>query len=65
MLGEQGARPLLAIADYDEALMYVRRGEPGAVARARPLLEGAREQFAAIGMTGWIRRADELSRRLG
>jgi tetratricopeptide (TPR) repeat protein len=63
VLGEQGARPLLAIADYDEALMYVRRGEPGDLARARPLLEAARAQFEAIGMPGWIRRADELSQR--
>jgi tetratricopeptide (TPR) repeat protein len=65
VLGEQGARPLLAITDYDEALMYVRRGEPGDLARARPLLAAAREQFEAVGMTGWICRADELSRRRG
>jgi DNA-binding SARP family transcriptional activator len=65
VLGEQGARPLLAIADYDEALMYVRRGEPGDLARARPLLGAARKQFEAVGMTGWICRADELSRRCG
>ncbi len=65
VLGGQGARPLLAIADYDEALMYVRRGEPGDLARARPLLEAAREQFEAVGMKGWISRADELSERCG
>jgi hypothetical protein len=53
-----------AIADYDEALMYVRRNEPGDLDRARPLLSAARHQFGEIGMTGWLRRAEELSLRL-
>jgi hypothetical protein len=53
VLTEQGARPLLAIADYDEALMYFRRGEPGDVDRARPSLDA-----------GWIRRADDQTRQL-
>jgi tetratricopeptide (TPR) repeat protein len=65
VLDEQGALPLLAIADYDEALMYVRRGQPGDIDRARPVLDAARRQFEEIGMTGWTRRADELARRLG
>ncbi len=64
VLTEQGARPLLAIADHDEALMLLRRGEPGDVGRARPLLELAHRQFGVMGMTGWIRRAEELGRRL-
>jgi class 3 adenylate cyclase/tetratricopeptide (TPR) repeat protein len=64
MLDDQGARPLRAITDYDEALMYVRRGEPGDLERARPLLDVARRQFDEMGMTGWIRRADELRHRL-
>jgi class 3 adenylate cyclase/tetratricopeptide (TPR) repeat protein len=64
VLDEQGALPLLAIADYDEALMYVRRGQPGDLDRARPVLNAARRQFEEIGMTGWTRRADELARRL-
>jgi tetratricopeptide (TPR) repeat protein len=64
VLGEQSARPLLAVADYDEALMYVRRRGTGDPARARPLLEAARKQFEIIGMPGWIRRADELTRSL-
>jgi class 3 adenylate cyclase/tetratricopeptide (TPR) repeat protein len=65
VLSEQGARPLLAVADYDEALMSVRRGQPGDLDRAGPLLDAARRQFEEIGMTGWIRRAEELHTRLG
>jgi class 3 adenylate cyclase len=65
VLSEQDARPLLAIADFDEALMHVRRGHPDHIDRARPLLDAARRQFEKIGMTGWIRRADELGRSLG
>jgi hypothetical protein len=60
VLTEQGARPLLAIADFDEGLMHVRRGGPGDADRARPLLDAASRQFDGLGMTGWIRRADEL-----
>jgi predicted ATPase/class 3 adenylate cyclase len=60
VLTDQGARPLLAIADYDEALMFLRRGEPDDGDRARPLLEAARRQFEEIGMTGWLARAEEL-----
>ena len=60
VLDEQGARPLRAIVDYDEALMYARRGAAGDGERAAPLLEAALEQFRAIGMTGWIKRAEEL-----
>ncbi|MGH9036341.1 MAG: hypothetical protein ACRD0O_11305, partial [Acidimicrobiia bacterium] len=65
VLTQEGARPLLAIADYDEALMHVRRGGPGDAEDARPCLERARAQFEDLGMTGWIRRAEELSQRLG
>jgi len=65
VLSEQGARPLLAVTDHDEALMHVRRGEADDLERARPLLDSARRQFEAIGMTGWIRRAEELRRHLG
>jgi tetratricopeptide (TPR) repeat protein len=64
VLLEQGARPLLAIADFDEALMYLARDERGDNRRARRLVDDSRRAFEAIGMTGWIRRADELSRRL-
>ena len=60
VLEEQGARPLRAIVDYDEALMYARRGADGDGARARPLLDAALAQMREIGMTGWVRRAEEL-----
>src|SRR5262249_12831247 len=62
VLDEQGARPLRAIVDYDEALMYVRRGDPGDVERAAPLLDAALAQFRGIGMPGWIRCAEHLLR---
>lgn len=54
-----------AITDFDEALMYVRRGGPGDINRARPLFEAAHRQFENLGMTGWIHQAEELSNRLG
>ncbi|MGO9603616.1 MAG: ATP-binding protein [Candidatus Binataceae bacterium] len=58
-LEEQGARPLRAIADYDEALMHLRRGLPGDPEVATPLLRDASAQFIALGMTGWTQRAQQ------
>jgi tetratricopeptide (TPR) repeat protein len=60
VLDEQGARPLRAIVDYDEALMYARRGAAGDAERAQPLLDAALQQFRTLGMPGWIRRAEAL-----
>jgi class 3 adenylate cyclase len=60
VLDEQGARPLRARADFDEALMYLRRSAASDAQRVAPLLEAAIEQFQAIGMPGWIKRAEEL-----
>jgi class 3 adenylate cyclase/tetratricopeptide (TPR) repeat protein len=60
VLEEQGARPLRAITDLDEAMMYIRRGAPGDRERASPLLDAALQQFRALGMTGWTRRAESL-----
>jgi hypothetical protein len=65
VLEEQKALPLLGITDFDEALMFVRRGGPRDVERASPLLDEARRQFAELGMTGWQRRADDLRVQLG
>ena len=64
-LDEQGARPLRAIVDYDEALMYARRAAPGDRDRAGPLLDAALAQFRALGMPGWIRRAEALQAGYG
>jgi len=61
VLEEQGARPLRAITDFDEARMFIRRGRSGDVDRAHPLLQSARRQFEDLGMTGWLHRADELN----
>lgn len=58
VLDEQGSRPLRAIVEYDEALMYLRRGAPGDADRARPFLEAATKRFRSLGMTGWIRAAE-------
>ena len=55
-----GRAPLRAVADYDEALMYARRAADGDRERALPLLDAALAQFREIGMTGWLRRGEEL-----
>jgi hypothetical protein len=60
VLDEQGARPLRAIVDYDEALMYARRGAAGDAERAQRLVDAALRQFRTLGMPGWIRRAEAL-----
>jgi hypothetical protein len=64
VLGEQGALPLLAQCDHDEALMYHRLGTPAGDERARALLGQAWQQFAKLGMRGWSRRAEELAAQL-
>ncbi|HVW34499.1 MAG TPA: hypothetical protein VHL53_18340, partial [Acidimicrobiia bacterium] len=63
-LEEEGSRPLRAVCDFDEALMFARRANIGDADRARMLLAVAREQFEDIGMTGWLRRADDLEAHL-
>ncbi len=57
VLAEQHARPLRAIVDHDEGLAFLRRRDGRS---ARPLLEAALESFRALGMTGWIARAEDL-----
>ena len=64
VLEEQGARPLRAVADHDEALMYARRAADGDGERALPLLDAALAQFREIGMTGWLRRGEELRKQV-
>jgi hypothetical protein len=60
VLDEQGARPLRAITDLDEALVYLRRGSSGDRERVGSLLDVALRQFRTLGMTGWKRRAEAL-----
>ena len=60
VLDRRGTRPLRAIVDYDEAIV-LRPQDPGAAA---VLLESARTEFAALGMKGWLDRADALLRPL-
>jgi class 3 adenylate cyclase/tetratricopeptide (TPR) repeat protein len=62
ILDEAGARPLRAIVDYDEAVMFIRRED--AKARARELLHAATQQFRTLSMNGWIARAEETMARL-
>lgn len=61
VLEEDGQRPLRALVDFDEALMWVRRGRRGDRERASPLVNAALAQFQAIGMTGWEERAKQLA----
>ena len=58
---EQGARPLRAVADFDQALMRARAGQ---FRQARSSLDAAAGQFRRIGMTGWLRRAEQLASQL-
>jgi len=60
VLEDEGARPLRAIVDFEEALAYVRRSEPGDRAEAVKLLDAALVPFQDLGMTGWQRRAEQL-----
>jgi class 3 adenylate cyclase/tetratricopeptide (TPR) repeat protein len=65
VLEEESKRVFRAQVDLYEAHMFVRRAAPGDRERALPLLDAALRQFEAIGMPGWIRRAEELRRELG
>jgi hypothetical protein len=61
VLDEQGARPLRAVADFDQALMYVRRGAAEDRARALEFLERAIPRMRELEMTGWLRQAEALA----
>jgi class 3 adenylate cyclase len=64
VLNQQGARTLLAIADFDEALMHCRIDGLGDAERAKALIDRAQQGFVELGMGGWSTRADELLARL-
>ncbi len=57
-LDEQGARPLRAITDFEEGLMYRRRSGEGDLALAKRYFEAALPQFRALEMSGWLRHAE-------
>ena len=57
VLRAQQAATLLAIVDHDAAVVLAQRGRPGDAASAEERFQGARRQFAALGMPGWARRA--------
>ncbi|MEE8473751.1 MAG: hypothetical protein V3T01_00260, partial [Myxococcota bacterium] len=61
VLDEEGARPLRARTDYEEARMFARRDTPVDRDRALRLVDVAIDQFRALGMTGWIARAVSLA----
>jgi class 3 adenylate cyclase/tetratricopeptide (TPR) repeat protein len=64
VLEEEGARPLRAVVDFEEALALARRRAPGDREQALGLLQAALERFEPLGMTGWVRRARELEDEL-
>src|SRR5581483_1748887 len=60
VLDRSGQRPLRAVVDHDEAVLRARHGLPGGEALAGV----ARAEFARIGMTMWLERADALAATL-
>jgi class 3 adenylate cyclase/tetratricopeptide (TPR) repeat protein len=56
----RGVRTLRALTDYDEGLMYFRRGSNSDTATGRHLAEVALEQFQNLGMTGWAAHATNM-----
>ncbi len=62
---ETDARALLPVVDFDEAVMHSRLGAAGDLELARARLAAATKEFEAIGMPGWLRRAELLAADLG
>lgn len=63
VLDEQGARPLRAITDFDQSLMYLRAANNRASEKSGILLDCALKQFRQLGMSGWVRRAELLQQQ--
>jgi hypothetical protein len=61
VLDEQGARPLRAITDLDEAGMYLRVRDNAGREQGRPLIEAALAQFRRLGMNGWTTHAESFA----
>jgi uncharacterized protein HemY len=57
VLEEQQSLPMLAVCDFDEGWMHVRRGDRDT---AKPFIDNAISRFETLQMTGWVRRANEL-----
>jgi hypothetical protein len=53
------------VYDADPGTALLVQSPPEVLERALPLLDAAVRQFEAIGMPGWIRRAEALRRELG
>jgi hypothetical protein len=51
-------RPQRAIIDFDEAVALLRLGGAAAEQTARDLLRTTADEFAALNMKGWQRRAE-------
>jgi hypothetical protein len=60
-LAARGTRPLRSMADYDEALMLLRRAKSGDSEPACPFLAAALGQFQQLAMRGWIKSARALA----
>ena len=58
VLDADGARPLRAVVDLDEAVMLHRGGRPAD--QVRPFLDEAIRRLEQLGMIGWLRRAERL-----
>jgi tetratricopeptide (TPR) repeat protein len=58
MNARMGARPWAAHTSRDLALILVRAGDP-ATERPAALLDKALAEYRALGMTPWVRRAEE------
>jgi len=58
VLGEQEARPLLAVTDLNEAEMHIRAGATAGDGQVALLLNAAIESFRRLGMPGWVTYAE-------
>jgi DNA-binding CsgD family transcriptional regulator len=59
-LDEQGARPLRAIVDFEEAFDLMHRRGDADVSRAEALAGAALATFRKLDMRGWVNRAEAL-----
>src|SRR5262249_21351863 len=60
-----GARPLVAMTTFDYARSLVRRGDPQALEKARPLAQQALPLASVLGTRALARRCEAFLRDLG